>query len=140
MAPVIDLPPYVPAACIVQSAADYSEPPELLLAMIKVESNGTATSHVNANGTVDYGISMINSQSWLPRLAQQYGINPQSLVTNPCQSIRAMAYIVRVEQDGCDGNLWCGVGRYHSRTPSKLKDYVVKVWNAYVKMVQTGQF
>jgi hypothetical protein len=140
MAAVIDLPPTLPAACIMRSAEDYAEPPELLLAIIKVESNGKATSHVNTDGSVDYGISMINSSSWLPRLAAQYGIDAKALVNNPCQSIRAMAYIVRVEVNDCGGNLWCGVGHYHSRTPVRISHYVRRVWNAYVGMIETGQF
>lgn len=140
MAPSIDLPPSVPAVCIVQSASDYEEPPELLLAIIKVESGGRATSHTNTNGSEDVGITMINNRSWLPNLKRQYGVDPDEVRNNPCQAIRAMAYIVRVEVNGCGGDLWCGVGRYHSRTPSKLADYVARVWRAYKVMVSTGQF
>ncbi|WP_415750587.1 lytic transglycosylase domain-containing protein [Burkholderia sp. BCC1996] len=123
-----------------ESAADYQVPPEMLLAIIKVESGGRALSHVNRNGSIDLGITMINDRAWLPKLWREYGVRPEAVHDNPCQAIRATAYIVRVETNACGGDVWCGIGRYHSRTPSHLMDYVARVWRAYTNIVQTGRF
>jgi hypothetical protein len=83
---------------------------------------------------------MINNRAWLPTLQRQYGVDPGEVKNNPCQAIRATAYIVRVETNACGGDVWCGVGRYHSHTPSLLADYVDRVWRAYKVMVETGHF
>jgi hypothetical protein len=140
MVPAITLPPTIPAACVISAGRDYAVPPAILVAIVKVESDGAAGTHRNTDGSTDVGITMINDRAWLPALKRQYGVERAAVKGDPCQAIRATAYIVRSEANRCGGDLWCGVGRYHSRTPSLLADYVRRVWRALQTMTETGEF
>lgn len=150
--PLIDYPPqqevvlpaHLPAQCFVQTAVDYDLPAIVLVAMAKVESNGRSAVGVNKNGSVDLGVMQHNTDSWVPHLARNYGILPQDLLANPCQSIRAAGYVLRVEQNhkSCKArDIWCGVGRYHSpNDPAKSTAYVQRVRSALNGLLSGGKF
>lgn len=142
MGPVIDVPPQIPVACLVEAARDYQLPTVLLLAQIKVESDGKCVVGHNKDGSKDYCLSQVNSRWWAPNLKAWYGVSLEALKSNPCQSVRAHAYIVRFEANErvCAGDIWCGVGHYHSRDPNLIRPYVGKVWENYQRMLQTGKF
>lgn len=138
------LPAHLPAHCFVQTATDYRVPAIVLVAMAKVESNGRSAVGVNKNGSLDLGVMQHNTDSWVPHLTRRYGILPQDLLANPCQSIRAAGYVLRVEQNAkaCKGrDIWCGVGRYHSpNDATKSEVYVRKVRAALNDLLTGGKF
>jgi hypothetical protein len=142
--PQIMLPERLPAPCVQSAANDFGLPATILLAMVKVESNGHSRVAANANGTWDVGVAQHNTASWVPYFEQRYGITAQQLAHNPCQSIRAQAYVLRQETNSreCAGvDLWCGVGRYHApRNLQARQRYVAKVQAALEKMLRTGHF
>jgi len=142
--PQVILPPNLPAQCFVAAASDYQVPPMVLVAMAKVESNGRSTVGRNSDGSVDIGVMQHNSNSWVPYLTKTYGITPQQLLGNACQSIRAAAYVLRREMNTrvCQGwDLWCGVGRYHHPSNKQLAEvYVEKVRRAMATIVSGGRF
>lgn len=147
MAPVstpIVLPPRLPAQCFLTAARDYVLPPMILVAIVKHESKGHSVAHVNTNGTVDSGVAQINDASWGKYMAERYKITTQSLMSSPCQSIRVMAYALRMEMNNpeCGGvDVWCGVGRYHA--PNSLVNravYVPKVRDALFQIERTRRF
>lgn len=142
--PEVVLPPHLPAQCFVAAASDYHIPPIVLVAMAKVESNGRPVVGQNRDGSVDLGVMQHNSNSWVPYLQRQYGISPQQLLGNACQSIRAAAYVLRreINSRACQGwDLWCGVGRYHHPSNQRLADtYVSKVRQAMDAIVSGGRF
>jgi hypothetical protein len=142
--PSIVLPARLPATCVLSAAGDYRIPPVVMLAMIKVESGGKSVVGRNANGSLDLGVAQHNTDSWVPFFRDRYGIDPQSLLDNPCQSIRAQAYVLRKELDSreCAGvDIWCAVGRYHA--PYNMASravYIPKVQTALAVMVKSGRF
>ena len=140
----IVLPNHLPAWCIAQAAQDYTLPAEVLVAIVKTESDGRSVVSRNSNGSLDYGVAQINSASWVPYFEREFGISRESLVRSPCQAMRAQAYVLRKEMNSreCGGvDLWCAVGRYHA--PNNLAQrqiYVPKVQAALRKLLATGRF
>jgi soluble lytic murein transglycosylase-like protein len=141
---VVVLPDRLPAGCIQTAADDFGLPATLMLAMIKVESNGRSAVSRNPNGTYDVGVAQHNTASWVPYFERNYGITPQQLVSDPCQSIRAQAYVLRREVNSreCGGvDLWCAVARYHSPRNVRAREiYLHKVSSALQQMLATGRF
>lgn len=142
--PVVILPDRLPAGCIQSAADDFGLPATLLLAMIKVESNGHSAVSRNANGTWDVGVAQHNTSSWVPYFERKYGITAQQLASDACQSVRAQAYVLRREVNSreCAGvDLWCAVGRYHAPgNPQARQTYLYKVRAALHQMLATGRF
>lgn len=141
----IVVPDRIPVACVKDAAEDYRVPHLLLLAVLKKESNAKPGSiGRNRNGTYDLGPAQMNTASWVPYFAKRYGITPQSLTYDMCQSIRAMAYAIRTEADTkvCKGEvLWCGVGRYHApRNEQARNAYIIDLGEKLRRMMRTGRF
>lgn len=140
----IVLPSRLPAQCFMTAAQDYVLPALILVAIVKHESRGRSLSVVNTNGTVDNGVAGINTASWGRYMQERYGITTNALLSNPCQSIRVMAYALRMEMNHreCAGvDIWCAVGRYHA--PNNMANraaYVPKVRQALMRIEQTGRF
>lgn len=140
----VQLPDSLPAQCFVAAAEDYQVPAMVLVAIAKTESNGRSVVSKNNDGSYDYGVMQHNTNSWVPYFEREFGISRERLVKEPCQSIRAAAYVLRKEQDhkSCEGRpIWCGVGRYHA--PNNLglaQEYVGRVWKSLQKIVREGKF
>jgi hypothetical protein len=141
---VVILPDRLPAGCIQSAADDFGLPATVLLAMIKVESNGHSAVSRNANGTWDVGVAQHNTASWVPYFERNYGITAEQLASDVCQSVRAQAYVLRREVNSreCAGvDLWCAVARYHSpRNLQARQTYLNKVRAALQQMLATGRF
>lgn len=142
----IDLPPQIPAECIKRSAEDYNLPSVILLGIILRESGGKPNAvGRNKNGTFDIGLTQFNygatGDSWLSHLERDYGIAPKDMF-NPCQAVRATAYAVRVETNRprCRGDVWCGVGYYHSPNQPHRNNYISAVWSKVSQIQRTGEF
>lgn len=80
----------------------------------------------NTNKSVDIGPMGINSIH-LGEL-QQYGINAEKLRSDPCLNVFIGTWLLRRSIVQAGGNLWKGIGNYHSKTPSLHRDYQLKVW------------
>lgn len=142
----IDLPPEIPAQCVERSAADYGLPPLILLGIILRESGGDPGAvGRNKNGTTDIGLTQFNlgaaGDSWLKHFERKYGIEPKDMF-DPCQAVRATAYAVRVEANRarCRGDIWCGVGYYHSPNQPYRNNYISAVWLIIRNIQKTGAF
>lgn len=117
--------------CVQKAAAYHQVNPQVLAAILQVESRLRPDAvRENSNGTVDVGITQINSVHF-PELARS-GIAPSDLL-NPCVGTFVGAWHLS-KQIRRWGNTWYAVGAYHSRTPSKNQLYQVRVWNELVDM------
>jgi hypothetical protein len=120
-----ELPQDVPFSCVQQAARDY-QVPEAILYAIRLTENGPIGGSVNnSNDTKDYGLTQINDV-WADYFQKHYKIGRQELMSNPCLSYRASAYVVRYEINRTK-DFWVGVGNYHSRTPSLHATYLSKI-------------
>lgn len=137
------LPPNLPAVCFTAAAQDYSVPHMVLVALVSKESGGKSVVRANKNGSYDYGVAQQNSDSWARVLQRDFGITPNMLM-NPCQGIRAAAYVLRMEwySPSCkDRDVWCAVGRYHApNSPQRSVAYAMDVKRLMAEIVSKGKF
>lgn len=110
--------------CFDAAAAYQHVNPMVLRAIAWQESHNRAdATHVNANGSVDYGVMQINTIH-LPTLAR-YGIGREALMS-PCKNIYIAAWQLR-RQILKYGNTWAAVGAYHSATPALRDQYARQI-------------
>lgn len=121
-------------ACIDQAAHEYGLHPMLLQSVMMVEGGKLGFSR-NTNGSYDLGPMQINS-TWLPKLAP-YGITARSLAYDTCMNVRTGAWILKSEIVKAGGDVWQGIGNYHSHTPKFNLIYRNKV-AAALRRIQAG--
>lgn len=137
----VQVPDRIPPHCIVGSARTYNLNPLLLLSILKVESNGrTGIISRNTNGSDDLGPSQFNTDSWAKVLTVKYKIPREALIHDMCQAVRALGFALRTEINQAGGDLWKGIGNYHSRTPKHHIKYIGLVFGAYKQMTVKGKF
>lgn len=115
--------------CITQTAKRFSLPEALLRSVMDVENGKVGELRVNKNGTYDIGPMQINSK-WLNKFSGY--VSKEDLLYNGCKNIQVGAWILRYNIDKA-GNIWQGIGNYHSKTKQKHIDYRSKVITAMQK-------
>jgi Transglycosylase SLT domain len=144
-----------PVTLLHQAAHRYDVPNSLLLAIAYVESKGVLTA-LNVDGTsvfprtweegqqlvdrhardnLDVGLMQVNIPTWSGRLR----LSPRTLY-QPQVNLPVAAYVLRRCIDDSGGDLWKGVGCYHSPRLGSQRKYVDRVWSAYTTLRQRGVF
>jgi hypothetical protein len=137
---VFDLPPDMPDAYPLETYieqkcisfnSDYFKVPELTLKAIrKVENGQVCTVSTNTNGTYDLGPMQINTIH-LPDIQKHYpSIDFKDVACKPCLNITIGTWLLSQRIKEADGNVWLGVGNYHSKTPLIRKRYLDKIEGA----------
>ena len=134
-APPPDLPPPVDPApavieqCVAQASRYYNVHPLIVYSIIDVEGGKVGTISENTDGSYDLGIMQINTIH-LPDIQRQFGLSWEHVAYHPCINIGIGTWILhqRIKEAG---DLWKGVGNYHSKTPSKHRIYMAKFQKAY---------
>ncbi|WP_166742042.1 lytic transglycosylase domain-containing protein [Burkholderia cepacia] len=130
------VPPNFPVlACVVQAAHQNDIPLALLLAIGKQEGGRVGMRKPNTDGSTDNGPMQINNRAWGARLST-YGITMDMVADDPCVNVHTAAFILRTEINSAGGNVWFGVGHYHSRTPWRANQYMQLVWKRYQPIVE----
>lgn len=124
------------ATCVIQAASVHQLPPELLVAVIKVEGGAPGIAAKNRNRTEDLGVMQINTGAWLDLVARAHfnGDRDQAylkLRDDACYNVQVGAWILHRSIKKSAGDIWHGVGRYHSATPSYNQRYQVRVQQAW---------
>lgn len=86
-----ELPPELPATCIVQAAERYKVPVAALVSVAKQEGGKVGVSYPRSHGTY-YGPFQI-SDKWLPHF-QKWGLDAEQLQHNACANAAAGAYVL----------------------------------------------
>lgn len=133
-----EAPPALVEACSAQAAAHFGIPPIVVRAIARVEGGRVGTVSKNTNGSVDLGVMQINSIH-LPDLNNKFQVDWRDLAYKPCVNIGIGTWILAREIQRADGDLWVGVGNYHSRTPKFHNVYKKKVMKATRKLVEEAQ-
>jgi soluble lytic murein transglycosylase-like protein len=120
------------SSCFDLASEEFKIDRQVLYAIAKVESNLDANSiNINKNRTLDIGIMQINSIHQ-KNLAEK-GIALNELL-DPCKNIIVGAWILKKNILMAKGDLWKGVGLYHSATPELQKNYIQKVRRIYARL------
>ena len=118
--------------CVSEAAAYYRVEERLVQAIMVVEGGRPGMKNANTNGTHDYGVMQINT-IWLDHPDLE-GISESVLRRDACANIFVGAWILAREIYAADGDLWKGVGNYHSRTPKHHNRYRKRVQSAYQRL------
>ena len=125
------------ARCLTAASASYRVPLGVLLILLRVEGGSLGHTSQNTNETVDIGPMQINS-SWLPKVAAHWRAAPSAafvaLRDQFCANVEAGAWILRQALDEAHGDLWEGVGLYHSHDPGYKRDYLQKVLRVALRL------
>ncbi|VWB88189.1 lytic transglycosylase catalytic [Burkholderia lata] len=96
----------------------------VLRAIAWLESrNRPDATHLNENGSIDYGVMQINSIHL--RELNRYNISRTTLM-RPCENVYIAAWHLRRMMDKY-GNTWAAVGAYHSETPAERDSYAHRI-------------
>lgn len=121
------------ADCFDDAATYQHVNPMVLRAIAWQEShNHPDATHLNANGSFDYGVMQINSIH-LRELAR-YHINRDTLM-EPCKNVYIAAWHLHGKMEKY-GNTWAAIGSYHSETPAERDLYarhiaaILRSWRA----------
>lgn len=133
------------ARCLMSASKAYNVPSGVLLILLQVEGGSLGRVSRNTNATVDIGPMQVNS-TWVPKVAQHWRSDPAStldaLRDSFCANIEAGTWVLRQSLDEAHGNLWEGVGLYHSHDAGYKADYLRKVLMAALRLqahaAQTG--
>ena len=123
--------------CITAAAHVYRLPPVVLVILLNVEGGALRRATPNANGTVDIGPMQVN-QIWLPEVAAHWHATLadtwQALSDDFCANVEAGAWILRRGLDAAHGDLWEGVGTYHSHDPEHKAAYLRAVLRQVLRL------
>ncbi|ECG5801071.1 lytic transglycosylase domain-containing protein [Salmonella enterica subsp. enterica serovar Poona] len=131
--------------CLIQASYANHVPAEIVTSVISVEGGRHGMSAVNANKTEDLGIMQINTGAWLRLVSDTFFTGDESVAYNAlknddCFNIEVgtwiLAYSIHLE----NGDLWNGVGRYHSNTQRYKEEYIAKVKGRYQKLFGATAF
>jgi hypothetical protein len=115
------------ADCIMAAASAYRLPPAILVILLDVEGGSLGHVTANANGTVDIGPMQVN-EAWLPKLELHWQAPKPAVYAalrdDFCANVEGGAWILRQGIDEAHGDLWEGVGIYHSHDPARMAAYL----------------
>jgi soluble lytic murein transglycosylase-like protein len=117
------------ATCFEYAAGQFGVDVSVLRAIAAVESNfqGDAMS-INSNHSYDIGIMQINSVH--KPVIEKAGLHMADLL-NPCTNVIVGAWLLQGAIQREDGDVWKGVGRYHSATPKYSAIYIRRIQKAF---------
>jgi hypothetical protein len=123
------------AACISAAALAYGVAEPALWMILKTEGGRVGACTVQATGMHDCGPAQVNAEIWVPEFARLLHRSPAEMFyairDNGCFNIYAAAYILRVKVTEAAGNIWDGMGRYNSATPTLKHAYQQRLVEAY---------
>lgn len=128
--PAVDPAPQVIEQCVAKAAGHFGVHPLVIYAIIDVEGGKAGTVSKNTNGSYDLGIMQINTIH-MPEVYSEFGLKWQHVAYHPCINIGIGTWLLSRRIKEADGDLWKGVGNYHSKTPKYHKAYMKRVTAAY---------
>ncbi len=111
--------------CITETSKRFKLPDILLKAVLAVEAGKTGEIRINKNGTYDLGPMQVNSV-WLSKFSNY--IATEEILYNGCANLQVGAWILKYSINKANGDLWQGIGNYHSNTTTNHYKYRSKVY------------
>lgn len=120
------------AHCFKLAAESFGVNQNILMAIAQVESGYNENAlNINKNKTFDIGIMQINSIHL--NVLSKIGLKQDNLL-DPCTNIIVGAWLLKEATYRENGDVWRGVGRYHSATPALAQKYIEKVQVSFGKI------
>lgn len=120
------------AFCFSYAAERFHVDEDILRAIAKVESSFNPKAlNVNKNKSYDIGLMQINSIH--EPVLKKAGLSLEAL-REPCTNVIVGAWILNNATQRAGGDVWHGVGNYHSATPVYHDIYISKVRKALARI------
>lgn len=120
----------VTVECFTAEAYRQALEPWRLLAVLMTEGGRLGTFRPNTDGSYDIGPMQVNTVHLEP-MSKVFKTSPQQLAQllayDGCFNISVAAWHLRTKTNEAGGSFWYGIGRYHSKTPSKSNAYILRV-------------
>lgn len=118
-------------SCIFRAADHHQLNPLVLKAIRRQEAGRVGMANRNSNGSHDLGVMQINTIN-LDNIRSHYPkVTPYDLVYKACVNIFIGAWFLKEKIKNANGDIWKGVGNYHSGTPHLHKKYLSSVQDHY---------
>lgn len=131
----------VTPACFREAADRQQLEPWRVLAVMQSEGGRVGQFRANTNGSYDLGPMQVNTVH-LPELSRLYQVPAatiaQLLAYDGCFNVSVGAYLLRKRTNEAAGDFWYGIGGYHSKTPSKSKQYILRVHDHMQRIVASS--
>lgn len=119
-------------SCLLQASSTNNLDPKLVASVIGVEGGSAGLVSVNKNGSEDLGIMQINDKVWLPIVSKALFKGDENkaryaLINDPCFNIKVGSWILSRAIKEADGDVYKGVGFYHSHNEKYANEYANKV-------------
>ncbi|MEA1063815.1 lytic transglycosylase domain-containing protein [Erwinia sp. HR93] len=115
--------------CFQLAGEEFHIEPRVIYAIAVVESGLRADAiNINKNSSIDIGLMQINTVHQ-NELAST-GITITELL-EPCKNVIVGSWLLRRNINLMGGDVWKGVGLYHSATPRFNTEYIAKVRRIY---------
>jgi hypothetical protein len=128
--------------CLIAAGNAYHEPAALLVVLLNVEGGRLGAVSLNTNRTVDIGPMQVND-IWVPKVAAHWATTPRAaylaLRDNFCANVEAGAWILRMGLDEARGDVWEGVGFYHSHDPDQKRSYLAAVLKQALRLEEASR-
>lgn len=126
-------------SCILQAGQANKLDPDIIASIILTEGGYTGAESKNKNKSVDLGIMQINDKAWLPLVSSKLFAGDSVLAysrlkNDDCFNIFVGSWILANAVKKSAGNLWQGVGLYHSATPKYKYIYQKKVRANFIRL------
>lgn len=142
---MFDLPPNLPDPvdppasavhqCVEYAAQGYGVHPFVIMAVLQVENGKIGTVSKNSNGSYDLGLMQLNTIN-LPAISSEFpGVTWREVTYSPCVNIGVGTWFLSERIREVNGDVWRGVGNYHSKTPKYHRRYLNKVQSKYRDIV-----
>lgn len=117
------------AYCFSYAAARFGVDADILRAIARAESSMNPDAlNVNKNNSYDIGMMQINSIH--EPVLKKAGLSLATL-SEPCTNVIVGAWLLKGATERAGGDIWHGVGNYHSVTPKHHNVYISKVRKAF---------
>ncbi|MGL5968921.1 MAG: lytic transglycosylase domain-containing protein [Kluyvera sp.] len=121
------------ASCFELAGEEFQIDWRVIYAIASVESNLNADAiNVNKNRSIDVGMMQINTIHQNELASRGIAMNE---LLDPCKNIIVGTWILKKNIAIADGDIWKGVGYYHSSTPKFQISYINKVKDAYYHLI-----
>lgn len=143
---MVDLPNSVPVfrtahaeeaySCAIRAGRYYNVSPYLIQTVLQIEGGVKGSKVRNSNGTYDYGPMQINT-IWINELKrmENISVDKNRLINDVCYNIHIGAWIIATRINEVNGDVWRGVGNYHSKTPQHHNRYLGNARKAYSQII-----
>lgn len=122
------------AGCITVAAMAFGHSEQAMRALLKVEGGAVGQVSLNKDGSSDIGPFQINDRH-LPMFERILHSDRDSTLArlrdDGCFNALAAGYLLRLKTERAGGDSWNGLGLYHSATPDKMREYQLRLEQAF---------